>query len=136
MCDQQSLRSACPYGQSDQSLCLSLEYLISISLPTEHRLMFLSLTAGCTGSSESTLVKMPHCWKSHVMAQITNYCLSWHECISTLSSTSHCVSGPENTVTSEIFARVLFSRNFAYAKFRENNILANWRNHSVIYCRR
>ena len=24
------------------------------------------------------------------------------------------------TVNSEIFARVLFSRNFAYAKFREN----------------
>ena len=28
------------------------------------------------------------------------------------------------TVNSEIFARVLFSRNFAYAKFRENKILA------------
>ena len=29
---------------------------------------FLSLKVGCTGSSESTLVKMPHCWKSHVTA--------------------------------------------------------------------
>ena len=29
------------------------------------------------------------------------------------------------TVNSEIFARVLFSRNFAYAKFRENKILTN-----------
>ena len=28
------------------------------------------------------------------------------------------------TVNSEFFARVLFSRNFAYAKFRENEILA------------
>ena len=27
---------------------------------------------------------------------------------------------------SEIFVRVLFSRNFAYAKFRENEILAKW----------
>ena len=36
----------------------------------EHLLEFLSLNGGCTGSSESTLVKMPHCWKSHVMAQI------------------------------------------------------------------
>ena len=26
----------------------------------------------------------------------------------------------KSTVNSEIFARVLFSRNFAYAKFREN----------------
>ena len=37
------------------------------------------------------------------------------------------------TVNSEIFARVLLSWNFAYAKFRENNILAKWRNHSGDY---
>ena len=24
---------------------------------------------GCTGSSESTLAKMPYCWKSHAVAQ-------------------------------------------------------------------
>ena len=29
-------------------------------------------------------------------------------------------------VNSEIFARTLFSRNFAYAKFRENKTLAKW----------
>ena len=28
------------------------------------------LKGGCTGSSESTLVKMSHCWKSHVTAHI------------------------------------------------------------------
>ena len=68
MCDQQSLRSACAYAQSDQSLCLSLEYAYSmtIKLLTEHHLEFLSLNGGCTGSHESTLVKMSHCWKSHV----------------------------------------------------------------------
>ena len=33
-----------------------------------------------------------------------------------------------NTVNSENFARVLFSRNFAYAKFREYKILVKWRN--------
>ena len=33
-------------------------------------------------------------------------------------------------VNSEIFARILFSRNFAY--FRENKILEKWRNHSVV----
>ena len=37
---------------------------------TEHHLEFLSLKGGCTGSSESTLVKMPHCWKSHVVAHL------------------------------------------------------------------
>ena len=39
-------------------------------LLTEHNFRFLSLTGGCTGSSESTLVKMPHCWKSRVMAHM------------------------------------------------------------------
>ena len=67
MCDQQSLRSACAYAQSDQSICLSLEYSMTVQLLTE-QLEFLSLTGGCTGSYESTLVKMPHCWKSHDMA--------------------------------------------------------------------
>ena len=37
-------------------------------LLTEHHLEFISLKGGCRGSSESTLVKMPHCWKSHIMA--------------------------------------------------------------------
>ena len=70
MCDQQSLRSACACAQSDQSLCLSLEYSISVKLLTEHRLEFLNLKGGCTGPSESTLVKMPHCWKSPVTAHL------------------------------------------------------------------
>ena len=39
-------------------------------LQTEHHLKFLSLKGGCTGLSESTLVKMPHCWNSHVAAHI------------------------------------------------------------------
>ena len=67
MCDQQRLRSACAYVQSDQSLCSLLEYSISVKLLTEHLLEVLSLKGG---SSESTLVKMPHCWKSHVTAQM------------------------------------------------------------------
>ena len=35
-----------------------------------HHLEFSTLKGGCTGSSQSTLVKMPHCWKSHVTAQM------------------------------------------------------------------
>ena len=38
---------------------------MSVKLLTEHHLDLLSLNGGCTGSSESTLVKIPHCWKSH-----------------------------------------------------------------------
>ena len=65
---------ACAYAQSDQSLCWSFESSMSVRilslLLTEHHLVFLSLKGGCTVSSESTLVKIPHCWKSHVAAQL------------------------------------------------------------------
>ena len=40
-----------------------------VKLLTERHLVFLSLKGGCTGSSESTLVKMSNCWKSHALAQ-------------------------------------------------------------------
>ena len=43
---------------------------MSVKLLTEHNLEFLSLKGGCVDSSESTLFKMPHGWKSHVTAQI------------------------------------------------------------------
>ena len=43
--------------------------MITKLLPERH-LEFLRLKGGCTGPSVSTLVKMPHCWKSHVTAQI------------------------------------------------------------------
>ena len=42
-----------------------------VKLLTEHRLEFLSLKGGFTGSSESTHGKMPHCWKSHATAHST-----------------------------------------------------------------
>ena len=61
VCDQQSLRSA----------CASRLNILSVKLLTEHHLEFLCLKRGCTGSPESTFVKMPHCWKSHVVAHIS-----------------------------------------------------------------
>ena len=42
---------------------------MSVKLVAEHHLEFLSLKGDCAGSSESTLVKIPHCWKSHATAQ-------------------------------------------------------------------
>ena len=42
---------------------------MTVKLLTEHHLEFLCLKGGCTDSSESTLVKMSNCWKSHVAAQ-------------------------------------------------------------------
>ena len=79
MCDQQRIRPACAYAQSDQSLCLSLEYSMSVKLLTEHHLEILRLKGGCSGSSEYTLVKMPHCWKSHAVAHVTFKNTNLHE---------------------------------------------------------
>ena len=42
-----------------------------VKLRTEHHLECLSLKGGCRGSSESTHVKIPHCWKSHALAHIS-----------------------------------------------------------------
>ena len=49
---------------------------MSVKLLIEHNLEFLSLKGDNRGLSESTLVKMPHCWKSHVMAHLS-LLISW-----------------------------------------------------------
>ena len=46
---------------------------MTVKLLTEKHLEFLSIKGGCTGSSESTLVKMPHCWNSHVAAHLSPF---------------------------------------------------------------
>ena len=43
-----------------------------VKLLTEHHMEVLSSKGDCRSSSESTLVKMPHCWKSHALARIIN----------------------------------------------------------------
>ena len=43
---------------------------MTVKLLTEHHLEFLNLKGGCTGSSESTLVKMSNCCKCHAAAHI------------------------------------------------------------------
>ena len=50
---------------------------MNIKLLTEHHLEFLGLKGGCTDSSESIHIKMPHCWKSHVAAQIMRFLISF-----------------------------------------------------------
>ena len=98
MCDQQSFRSACAYAQSDQSLCLSLEYPMSVKLLTEHHLRFLSLRGDCTDSSECTLVKIPNCWKFHDYINMTRYIFNSqlelvsnpHTCEELVSNTHTC----------------------------------------------
>ena len=41
---------------------------MTVELLSQHHMEFLSLKGDCTGPSESTHVKMPHCWKSHALA--------------------------------------------------------------------
>ena len=43
---------------------------MSVELLIEQHLEFPSFKGGCTGSAESTHVKIPHCWKSHVTAHL------------------------------------------------------------------
>ena len=50
---------------------------MTVKLLTELYLEFLSVKGGCTGSSESIHVKMPHCWKSNVAAQLFAF---WKRC--------------------------------------------------------
>ena len=104
MCDQQRLRPACAYAQSDQSLSLSLAYSMSDDLLIEHHLEFLSLNGGCTGSSESTLVKMPHCWKSDVMAHM---CLELKIIASLLSKIQFELKGNRNAIRLKCVGYVL-----------------------------
>ena len=44
-----------------------------VKVLTEHHLEFLRLKGGCRGSSESTLLKMSNCWKSHALAKLIFY---------------------------------------------------------------
>ena len=44
-----------------------------VKLLTEHHLEFLSLKGGGIVLSESTHVKMPHCWKSNALAHFIIY---------------------------------------------------------------
>ena len=89
-----SLRSACAYAQSDQSLCLLLEYSRKVKLLTEHHLEFLSLKGGCTGSFESSLVKMPQCWKS----PFTSHMIDWGSKGSNLQLLVYKVTGLSTTL--------------------------------------
>ena len=84
MCDQQSLRPACTYAQSDQSLCKSLECSMSVKLLSEQHLEFLSLKGGFTCLSESTHIKM------QTLLEITSLFIFF--------SSIFCLSGPMLTV--------------------------------------
>ena len=114
MCNQHYLRSARAYAQADQSLCLSLEYSMSAKLLTGHRLEFLSLKGGCTGSSESTLVKMPHCWKSHR----GSFCGTHWKCLIETLPMSNTIKRYQTNVVKITFFSVAKHLIYGYANLK------------------
>ena len=72
MCDQQSLRSACAYAQSDQSLCLSLEYSMTLRLLIGHNLEFLSLKMAAKARVSLHLSKY-HIVRNHMSRLINGF---------------------------------------------------------------
>ena len=52
-----------------RAFAIRLNIRVFSKLLTENHLGFLSFIGGCTGSSESTRVKVAHCRKSHVTAR-------------------------------------------------------------------
>ena len=50
---------------------------MTLKLLNERHMEVQSLKGDCTGSSESTHVKMPHYWKSHVTAKMYVYLMKW-----------------------------------------------------------
>ena len=65
---------------------------MNVKLLTENHLEFLSLKGGCTGFSESTLFKMPHCWKSHVTAHYYLVCLFVCLCVCLFSISKNSIT--------------------------------------------
>ena len=44
-----------------------------VKLLTENHLEFLNLKGGCRGSSQSTHIKMPHCWNFYIIENPQKY---------------------------------------------------------------
>ena len=63
MCDQQRLRPACAYTQSDQSICKSHEHSMTVKLLIERHLESLSLTVAQAAQAGLSL----HLSKCHIV---------------------------------------------------------------------
>ena len=71
-----------------------------VKLLTEHHFEFLGLKGGCRGSSKSTHIKMPHCWKSHALA---HYYVVLREYVPTCLA----MRKSSNTVATAVFMKLM-----------------------------
>ena len=113
MCDQLRLRPACAYAQTDQSLCLSLNYDMSVKLLIERNLVFLSITLGCTGLLSLHLLKW-HIVGDHISRfkhsqSVT--CLATDACLTSDPGVPSLIAARSNTfmeIDHEIISTVIF----------------------------
>ena len=83
---------------------------MSVKQLTEHHLEFLSLKGGYTGLSESTLVKMLHCWKSRRCSNI--FKLTFKMSILALTDNNFVISSftireYNNKCSTEVFSLII-----------------------------
>ena len=88
---------------------------MTVKLLTEHHLEFLSLKGGCSGSSESTHVKVPHCWKLHALAQSASFFTDFQNQINDITSyiDASNVYGSSDEESAEL-------RSFTGGNYKEN----------------
>ena len=63
-----------------------------VKLLTEHHLEFRTLKGCCRGLSESTLVKMSNCWKSHAAAHLLKSANVINQCHKTAAKVNQSIN--------------------------------------------
>ena len=79
---------------------------MTFKLLTAHYMEFLSLKGSCTSSSESTLVKMPHCLISHVTAHIVSLQCAMNLLCQRMKNNFDADLGAWQAVTGEIMNQI------------------------------
>ena len=83
---------------------------MTFKLLAEKHLEFLSLKGGCTGSSESTLVKIPDCCGTHIVAHMYLQCISAGSCMYKIWSVqSRCLALILAYLVYHVFETFIFS---------------------------
>ena len=95
---------------------------MSVKLLTEHHLEFLSLTGGHRSPSQSTHVKMPHCWKSHALAQLY-YNISGSIPVVKSTASSEPLKRPFSLPTALGFGSLLY---LTQALYGEVSVITRW----------
>ena len=108
--------------------------ILRVLLLTEHNMEFLSLKGDCAGSSESTLVKMPHyCWKSHVTAQLGDSTVFVHEKLSVFLFRILCRTPMSMMKLETHFVRSVIFYSILFMKYQLLNIISSEPSQVILY---